>query len=609
MRNISWGGVLAGSLVDIVATSIFATAYGAYPAISRGLVSLAPDQIANEMAKLQAEPLVYWTQFSVGSLFSVLGGYVAARIAKRAELLNASLTAVLGILLGFYFVLSQTNDVPLWLNIISFIATPVFATLGGYLRLKTARWDATQATSTAPSQGWAATLARNTVNSLRLAAFLRVPEDRMPATWWQVPVFALAGIVFASALSFWQTGVNGQFAWYSLPSSLFPTAILVLAGIFMGYALGRSDNVIRIVLGFLMAALAIDVIGDVVGLMFPEALIKLRRSALSLSLPNLTTSVWLAAACAVFALRMSQRNVGRAIAVVAVCVATIGLPLSYSYYGKALWYPKPSEDETAGLEMPLSKEGAFYEQARLLEQELQRLRAGPKGVVNVYFIGMAGDAQQDVFMKEVNAVSKLFSQRFHAEGRTVSLINNPKSVTKTPIASSTSLSMALKRVGQVMDKDEDILVLFMTSHGSEQHHFTLNFWPLQFNALDPARLRALLDESGVRDRVIVVSACYAGGFIDALKNEHTLVITAAAKDRTSFGCSNEAEWTYFGKAYFDEALRQTYSFVDAFDRAKPVIAGREKQQNFEGSDPQIFVGSAIREKLGRLERELRASLQ
>jgi hypothetical protein len=217
---------------------------------------------------------------------------------------------------------------------------------------------------------------------------------------------------------------------------------------------------------------------------------------------------------------------------------------------------------------------------------------------------MAGYANQDVFMREVDSVSRLFRERFDTEGRTVRLVNNARTVAEVPIASVTSLKATLARLSQVMDRDEDVLFLYMTSHGSQDHHFSLDFWPMRFNTLDPATLRKLLDDSGIRRRVIVVSACYAGGFIEPLKDENSLIITAAARDRNSFGCSNEADYTYFGKAYFDEALRETYSFVEAFEKAKPVIAEREKAAGFDGSNPQIFLGAKIGPALAAVEDRL-----
>src|SRR5205814_937434 len=179
-----------------------------------------------------------------------------------------------------------------------------------------------------------------------------------------------------------------------------------------------------------------------------------------------------------------------------------------------LWAPLDDEDEVSGdggQPAALAAEDAFYLQPKLLERELAALRRGRKGVIDLYFVGVAGDAHQDGFMKEVNAVSQLFRERFDTDGRTVRLINNPKAVAEAPIASVTSLGMTLGRVARVMDPGEDILFLFLTSHGSREHRFTLEFWPIRLNVLDPARLRQVLDASGITRRVVVVSACYAGG--------------------------------------------------------------------------------------------------
>ena len=155
-----------------------------------------------------------------------------------------------------------------------------------------------------------------------------------------------------------------------------------------------------------------------------------------------------------------------------------------------------------------------------------------------------------------------------------------------------------------MDVEEDVLVLFLTSHGSAEHKFSLDLYPFRFKQIDPGTLRQALDDSGIRNRVVIISACYAGGFAGRLQDPNTLVIAAAAPDRNSFGCSNEADWTYFGKAYFDEALRQTHSFTSAFEMAAPAIETREKGANHDPSKPLMVVGTNIGETLARLERQL-----
>jgi hypothetical protein len=114
----------------------------------------------------------------------------------------------------------------------------------------------------------------------------------------------------------------------------------------------------------------------------------------------------------------------------------------------------------------------------------------------------------------------------------------------------------------------------------------------------------MLDRSGIRWRVIVISACYSGSFIDALKDRRTLIITAASRNRTSFGCSNENDFTYFGDAYFNQALRHGSSFIGAFDEARRIIAAREREEELTPSQPQIYVGAAMKPALERLQAHL-----
>jgi hypothetical protein len=156
-----------------------------------------------------------------------------------------------------------------------------------------------------------------------------------------------------------------------------------------------------------------------------------------------------------------------------------------------------------------------------------------------------------------------------------------------------------------MDRDEDVLFLFLTSHGSKDRLST-NFWPLRHNSLGAADLRSMLDEAGIGWRVVVISACYSGSFVDELRSDHTLVITASRADRNSFGCSNEADMTYFGRALIDEALRETRSFTAAYDLATELVTKREEAEGKTPSEPQIFVGSRIQAKLTELTERLEA---
>ena len=153
------------------------------------------------------------------------------------------------------------------------------------------------------------------------------------------------------------------------------------------------------------------------------------------------------------------------------------------------------------------------------------------------------------------------------------------------------MELALRRIGQQMNRESDVLFLYMTSHGLP-NVFEMENAPLDLAQVDPKWLRDTLDASGIRWRVIVISACYSGSFVSALQNENTLIITASAADRQSFGCSNEADYTYFGRAFFDEAMREQDSLK------------WESAQGFEPSEPQWVIGKNMELMLPQLEQRL-----
>jgi Peptidase C13 family len=241
-------------------------------------------------------------------------------------------------------------------------------------------------------------------------------------------------------------------------------------------------------------------------------------------------------------------------------------------------------------------EAAMYRQPELLAASLRALKPPREDKPEIYYVGMAPFAEQDVFKRESAAVKALFDSRFGTDGRSIALVNHRDSVETLPLASVTNLDLTLAHIGKLMRPDKDVLFLFLTSHGTEGL-VSVMFPRFSLNDVTPANLRAALDKSGIKNRVLVISACHSGSFIPALATDDTLILTAARADRTSFGCSNENEWTYFGDAYFNHALRKGTSFIDAFDTAKTLIAGWEVTQKITPSEPQISIGSAIRDRL------------
>jgi hypothetical protein len=266
-------------------------------------------------------------------------------------------------------------------------------------------------------------------------------------------------------------------------------------------------------------------------------------------------------------------------------------------------YREVSADTT---QSPILQEDVFHAQGGLLGANLAALRPQRAGMADLYFVGFAPYGTQDVFGKELQTVSRLMRERFDAAGRSLLLSNDPATLGDLPIASATNLRAALERVGQIMDADEDVLFLYITTHGSEDGELSVELEPLELSQIRPAALSRMLHDSGIKWKVLVISACYSGGFIESLKDENTLIITATDADNQSFGCDSGEDFTWFGKAYFDEALRRTRSFTEAFEFARQALAQREREQKLTASNPQMYVGAAIKDKLAGLEARLKA---
>jgi hypothetical protein len=450
-------------------------------------------------------------------------------------------------------------------------------------------------------------LRANAMNALRMALFLRVPDDRFPAAWWQVLFFAGVTLLIPLLFDVGNSRFQGAMNWEALPSATLHLTLAFVATVISAYLLNQAERIQRLLLACLMIAAVVDAL--TYGSLIPVYAMNLPIGPAAYQTYQYAPTVWWILAFLVYAARGApvRRLRGLAAAVLfGVCLA----PLVSLDRTRSLWVATPDKPPESGPpRIYAAGEDVLNAQPLLLAKALDAIEPGRPSTPEFFFVGMAGYGPQDVFRKEVDEVEKLFRNRFGTQGHTIKLVNNFATPFTAPFANLTNLRAALKRVAERMNADEDVLVLFLTSHGSESHEFSLDLWPLRFNKLDPNALRKVLDESGIKQRVVIVSACYSGGFINALRDKDTLVISASAPDRNSFGCSNEAEWTYFGKAYFDEALRNSYSFTEAFEKSLPVIAEREKKDDYKPSNPQMALGEDIAPRLAAMAQALRNAAQ
>ncbi|MGH8145936.1 MAG: C13 family peptidase [Rhodanobacteraceae bacterium] len=244
-------------------------------------------------------------------------------------------------------------------------------------------------------------------------------------------------------------------------------------------------------------------------------------------------------------------------------------------------------------------EQVMYAQTGLLDKQIAQLKARTPGKVNLYAIVFAGDGSENVFRNEAEYFDRLFTRRLGAAGHVIVLENNPASLGTRPLASWTNLEDALDAVASRMDLKQDILLVYFTTHGSEDHTLLVDMDPLPLDQIGASDLPGILAEHPFKYKVVVVNACYSGGFIPPLKGPGSMIITAARSDRSSFGCGEQSELTWFGHAFLVNALNKTDDVQQAFAMARKQVAVWEKRDGYQASDPQISVGAGIAAQLAK----------
>ena len=311
--------------------------------------------------------------------------------------------------------------------------------------------------------------------------------------------------------------------------------------------------------------------------------------------------VWMVAAQAVLVWRASARRT--TVRVAAMLLLGGVLVLNQWAPPPSVWY---ADTDTAQGPEPLRLTQPMFEaQSQLLSDRLFAVAPQRPAAIDVYSITFAPYADEDVFLRESRMVAGVMAERFGAAGQTLQLVNHRDTVQELPWATPLNLQRTIRRMAQQMDRDRDVLFIHLTSHGARSGQLAAAFWPLSVDTLTPQMLKGWLDEAGIRHRIVSVSACYSGSWIEPLAGEHTLVMTAADADHTSYGCGRNSPLTYFGRAMFDEQLRQTGLFEASHAEARRLIEQREKDAGkTDGySNPQIRIGAGMREQLVRLQAQ------
>lgn len=437
----------------------------------------------------------------------------------------------------------------------------------------------------------------NLRNGARISVFLKADPACFGSTPGTLALLALTDMLVNLVVSLMLVGSGGEFSYSAVPGFLFHLPLFLLLGVVAARTVSTPAAATDIASALIALSVPIEVshaVLEKISSFGPFA-----RLEDYLAAPHYYRFFgWWAAAAALHLFRIGNGGLRRLFAPLMFFVLVF--PPLWFYSRGDLWVGAGAGSESG--ELRLTDE-VLAAQGRLLDAELARVLPGRKGERHLYFVGFAGDATQDVFLKEVTSAKALFDGRFRTAGRSVVLANNPQSGTTLPFATADNLERTLVRLGEVM-APEDMLFLYVTSHGSRDHELDVNNTPLELKPLTPEQLRRMLSKAKIPYKVVVVSACFSGGFVDPLRDDTSLIITAADATHESFGCGFGEDYTWFGKALVGDALRRTYSFTDAFEKAREEIRKWEEEQNETPSNPQIWGGKEIWPRLAVIEKEL-----
>lgn len=207
----------------------------------------------------------------------------------------------------------------------------------------------------------------------------------------------------------------------------------------------------------------------------------------------------------------------------------------------------------------------------------------------MHYLGIAGDGDEAVFRSEVLGARRALDASWSlASSRTVGGALRGG-------ATYGAVRRSIRRAAEGMDREKDVLFLLISAHGGRAGR---GVELSGGGGMTPRMLRAALDEAGIKNRVLVVSACYSGQFVPPLADPNTAVITAA--DATSFalGCLSRCPYTDFGYGFFNQGLpkagrdlRRAFAIADA---AATALARRDGERP---SRPQLSMGAEIERTL------------
>ncbi|WP_444943298.1 C13 family peptidase [Microbulbifer sp. ZKSA006] len=262
------------------------------------------------------------------------------------------------------------------------------------------------------------------------------------------------------------------------------------------------------------------------------------------------------------------------------------------YFSSGTYYPSEDVWRTQANIPGAQAEIRLYSESERLQNAIAALPAQRPGVRDIYTLLIGGDGTSPVFARELDWVAERLDEAFAIDQRLLRLSNGGGYA--FPLATRTSIQESLKAIDQLMDPREDLLLIHLVSHGARNGDFKIAEGEIPLNDFTLKDGQQWLDNINAQYQWIIVSACFSGQWVEALNSPNRVIFTSAAADRSSFGCSDDSQRTWFSSALYGEALKQGVDNPKAwFEATKLKVTEMEREQGIRKSRhslPQYSVG-------------------
>jgi hypothetical protein len=220
--------------------------------------------------------------------------------------------------------------------------------------------------------------------------------------------------------------------------------------------------------------------------------------------------------------------------------------------------------------------------------------ASAKGAVPIerwQVVLAAGDDAEPVFDNATRALNQRLMGAGVPESNVHRLSASPAELSDD--VEPARAEVLLRRIAELPARTGDGCLVFLTSHGERG----AGLWLARSNApLSPDELaQALSRGCAAVPTVVVVSACYSGGFaIGKMKKPNRIILTAARSDRPSFGCQVHRTYNFFDECLLT-ALPKSADWRAVFDRARGCVRHMEQALGEQPSEPQAYFGAAVKD--------------